>query len=248
MNHYPPIGEAGGKAAQVEAMFDAIARRYDILNRLLSLGVDTYWRRQAVGRLEPLAPRRILDVATGTGDLALEAARRLEPELVVGVDISASMLARARKKVKRRHIACKLVFERADAAQLPFPDCHFDAVVVGFGVRNFENVRSCLAELCRVLVPCGQLVVLEFSRPEPFLVRQAYHAYSRGILPLVGRVLSRDGGAYRYLPDSIAAFPSGKGFLELMQKAGYAELSCRPLTFGVASLYRGQKPGESVSV
>lgn len=248
MNHYPPIGEAGGKAAQVEAMFDAIALRYDVLNRLLSFGVDTYWRRKAVGRLAPLAPKRILDVATGTGDLALEAARQLQPDLVVGVDLSVSMLAHARSKAGVRRAACELVFERADAAQLPFPDGCFDAVMVGFGVRNFENVQSSLAELYRVLAPRGQLVVLEFSRPRRFLVRQAYFAYSRRILPLVGRVLSKDGGAYRYLPDSIASFPSGKGFLDLMRRTGYAELSCRPLTFGVVSVYRGQKSGESVPV
>lgn len=248
MNHYPPIGEAGGKAAQVEAMFDAIARRYDLLNRLLSFGVDTYWRRKAVGQLTSQAPKRILDVATGTGDLALEAAQGLQPDLVVGVDISASMLARARSKVDGRHLACEIAFERADAEQLPYPDCSFDAVIVGFGVRNFESVQSSLAELYRVLAPRGRLVVLEFSQPSRFLVRQAYTVYSRCILPLVGRALSKDGGAYRYLPDSIAAFPSGKGFLDLMRKAGYSELSCLPLTFGVVSLYRGQKPGKSVSV
>ncbi len=248
MRHYPPIGEAEGKAAQVEAMFDAIARRYDVLNRLLSFGLDTYWRRKAVGQLASLAPLRVLDVATGTGDLALEAALQLQPDLVIGVDISTAMLSLARTKAKRRPLGCKIVFRHADAGQLPFPERHFDAVVVGFGVRNFQDVQLSLAEISRVLVPLGQLVVLEFSRPGRFLVRQASAAYSRGVLPLVGRAVSKDRGAYRYLPDSIASFPSGERFLDLMRGAGFTNLSCRPLTCGIVSLYSGCRPGNSVPV
>ena len=242
MKHYPPIGEVEGKKAQVEAMFDAIAPRYDLLNRVLSLGIDRRWRRKAVAMLEAEQPERILDVATGTADLALEA-MRLDPKKVVGVDISEEMLRRGREKIERLGLSDRIVLQRGDAEKLPFSDNQFHAALVAFGVRNFQNLDKGLAEIRRVLRPGGALVVLEFSKPRAFPIKQAYAFYSRFILPRVGRAVSKNDGAYRYLPDSVAAFPDGEAFLDRMRQAGYHDLSCQALTFGIASVYKGKMPG-----
>ncbi|MCH8962331.1 MAG: bifunctional demethylmenaquinone methyltransferase/2-methoxy-6-polyprenyl-1,4-benzoquinol methylase UbiE [Bacteroidetes bacterium] len=242
MKHYPPIGEVEGKKEQVEAMFDAIAPRYDLLNRVLSLGIDQRWRRKAVAMLEAEQPERILDVATGTADLALEA-MRLDPKKVVGVDISEEMLRRGREKIERLGLSDRIVLQRGDAEKLPFSDNQFHAALVAFGVRNFQDLDKGLAEIRRVLRPGGTLVVLEFSKPRAFPIKQAYAFYSRFILPRVGRAVSKNDGAYRYLPDSVAAFPDGEAFLDRMRQAGYHDLTCQPLTFGIASLYKGKMPG-----
>ncbi len=242
MKHYPPIGEVEGKKEQVEAMFDAIAPRYDLLNRVLSLGIDQRWRRKAVAMLGVEQPERILDVATGTADLALEA-MRLDPKKVVGVDISEEMLRRGREKIERLGLSDRIVLQRGDAEKLPFSDNQFHAALVAFGVRNFQDLDKGLAEIRRVLRPGGGLVVLEFSKPRAFPIKQAYAFYSRFILPRVGRAVSKNDGAYRYLPDSVAAFPDGEAFLERMRQAGYHDLACHPLTFGIASLYKGKVPG-----
>ena len=242
MKHYPPIGEVEGKKAQVEAMFDAIAPRYDLLNRVLSLGIDQRWRRKAVAMLEAEQPERILDVATGTADLALEAIR-LDPKKVVGVDISEEMLRRGREKIERLGLSDRIVLQRGDAEKLPFSDNQFHAAMVAFGVRNFQDLDKGLAEIRRVLRPGGALVVLEFSKPRAFPIKQAYAFYSRFILPRVGRAVSKNDGAYRYLPDSVAAFPDGEAFLDRMRQAGYHDLTCQALTFGIASVYKGRVSG-----
>ncbi len=237
--HFPPAGESDGKTEQVAAMFDAIAPRYDLLNRVLSMGTDRRWRRKAVRVLGRHRPRHVLDVATGTGDLAVEALS-VGAESVVGVDIAERMLEVGRRKIDRLGLADRVTLRYGDALRLPFEDATFDAALVAFGVRNFENLESGLAEIHRVLRPGGLLVVLEFSRPRHFPVRQLYGMYSRFVLPAIGRLLSGDSGAYRYLPASIRVFPDGEDFLAVMRNAGYDHAVDERLTFGVASIYTGQ--------
>ncbi len=239
MHNHPPIGQVEGKKPQVESMFDAIAPRYDVLNRLLSLGIDQYWRKQAVRLLRDEHPRRILDVATGTADLAIQALD-LEPEKVVGIDISEEMLRFGREKLARLGLDDRIVLQRGDAERLPFSDRQFDAVLVAFGVRNFENLQRGLREIRRVLKPGGSIVVLEFSRPRAFPIKQLYRLYTRYVLPRVGEAVSRDSGAYAYLPASVEAFPDGPAFLAELEAAGFHDLHARPLTFGIVSLYKGR--------
>ena len=241
MKDHPPIGEAPGKKEEVEAMFDAIAPRYDLLNRLLSFGIDRLWRKRAVALLRPERPRRILDVATGTADLALEALA-LHPQKVVGVDLSEEMLERGRQKVLHLGEDDRVTLQRGDAERLPFSDAQFDAALVAFGVRNFEHLGRGLTEIRRVLRPGGAVVVLEFSKPRAFPVRQLYNAYSRYVLPRIGQAVSGNEGAYRYLPASVAAFPDGPDFLQRLGEAGFTDVEWHPLTFGIASLYKGRVP------
>ena len=237
----PPIGQAPGKRAHVEAMFDEIAPRYDVLNRVLSFGVDVVWRRRAVALLaEALRarPERLLDVATGTADLAIEALS-LGPREVVGVDISAGMLDGGRDKLRQRGLADRVTLVQGDAADLPFEDDAFDGAFVAFGVRNFEDLGAGLAGIRRVLRPSAPLVVLETSQPTAFPFKQGYRVYARYVMPRVGRALSGNAEAYEYLPESARAFPFGEAFLREMQAAGFSDCVARPQTFGVASLYRG---------
>ena len=238
MKDYPPVGEAQGKKEEVEAMFDAIAPRYDLLNRLLSFGIDQLWRKRAVAMLREDRPRRILDVATGTADLAIEALA-LHPQKVVGVDLSEEMLERGRHKIQRLGESDRITLQRGDAERLPFSDAQFDAVLVAFGVRNFEHLGQGLGEIRRVLRPGGAVVVLEFSKPRAFPIKQLYDVYSRHVLPRIGQAVSGSEGAYRYLPDSVAAFPDGPDFLERLRAAGFADVRWQLLTFGIASLYKG---------
>ncbi len=237
--HFPPIGEAAGKKQEVEQMFDAIAPKYDLLNRVLSMGIDQQWRKKAVRLLQPEKPQHILDVATGTADLALQA-MTLEPQHVTGVDIAEEMLAVGREKIAAQNLTDRITLQRGDAENLPFDDASFDAVLVAFGVRNFQDLDAGLREMHRVLRPGGVLVVLEFSKPRAFPIKQGYNFYSRHILPRIGRAVSKDSGAYEYLPASVAAFPDGEDFLMRMRAAGYHDLSQQPLTFGIASLYKGR--------
>ncbi len=242
--HKPPIGEVEGKKQEVESMFDAIAPRYDLLNRVLSLGIDQVWRKQAIkvaGAALDRPPRRILDVATGTADLAIESLK-LGPQEVIGVDIAEEMLEVGRGKLRERKLDHRITLQRGDAENLNFDDGAFDLALVAFGVRNFEDLGRGLQELGRVLRPGGALVVLEFSRPRAFPMRQLYGFYSSHILPRVGRAVSGDSGAYDYLPESIQVFPDGTDFLREMEQAGFGELMEQRLTFGVASLYRGIVP------
>lgn len=233
---FPSPGESPGKREAVAAMFDDIAPRYDLLNRVLSMGIDQRWRDQAIRRLEGDDPKRILDVATGTADLALKALA-LGPEKVVGVDISEAMLERGREKVREAGAEDCIQLLKGDAEKLPFSDSQFDAALVAFGVRNFENLDNGLREIRRVLTPGGRLVVLEFSHPDAFPIKQAYQFYSHVVLPFIGRVVSRNDAAYRYLPASVDVFPSGEAFLERLRIAGYVDMEWQALTFGIASLY-----------
>lgn len=237
----PPPGQAPGKKEAVEAMFNDIAPRYDLLNRLLSFGIDQSWRDEAVRLLEDDRPKRILDVATGTGDLALKALE-LDPDTVVGVDISEEMLARGREKIERLEVSERVTLQRGDAEKLPFSDAQFDAALVAFGVRNFENLGGGLEEIHRVLKAGGSLVVLEFGHPTAFPIKQAYGFYSHFVLPLVGRFISKNAAAYEYLPASVDVFPSGEAFRAELRAAGYVDIRSKSLTFGIASLYKGRKP------
>ncbi len=237
----PPIGRVEGKKPAVEAMFNTIAPRYDLLNRVLSGGIDQRWRKRVVAEVLNTSPSRILDVATGTADLAIMAARKGVPE-VVGVDIAEDMLAVGREKIIRADLEERVTLQRGDAEKLPFSDNQFDAVMVSFGVRNFEDLDEGLSQIFRVLRPGGQLHVLEFSRPSAFPVKQVYGFYNRFVLPAIGRLVSGDSGAYTYLPESIAVFPEGDVFLRHLREAGFADTHGTRLTFGVASHYVGAKP------
>lgn len=239
MKHHPPVGEIKGKKEEIEEMFDAIAPRYDLLNMVLSAGVDRTWRRKAINWLAEHEPKRILDIATGTADLAIES-MRLQPEKVVGIDIAEEMLRHGREKILDKKLDEYITLQRGDAEKLPFSDSQFDAAVVAFGVRNFENLGQGLSNVFRVLKHNGTLVILEFSQPAMFPIKQLYSFYSRTLLPLVGRLVSKDGGAYSYLPESISAFPHGEDFLEIMTSAGYSDVQQKRLTFGIASLYKGR--------
>ena len=224
----------------VRRLFDSIAYRYDLLNHLLSGGVDFYWRRSAIETLVSHTPKHILDVATGTADFAI-AALRLNPEDVIGVDISEAMLEVGRQKLEAKKLTHRIRLEAGEAENLKFPDNHFDAAIVAFGARNFENLEGGLREMKRVLKPRGALVVLEFSRPRVFPFKQLYFFYFLNILPLVGRFISKDKEAYRYLPDSVMQFPDGEEFLDVLRKIGFSSVNRRSLTFGIATVYCGEK-------
>ncbi|MCH7638957.1 MAG: bifunctional demethylmenaquinone methyltransferase/2-methoxy-6-polyprenyl-1,4-benzoquinol methylase UbiE [Bacteroidetes bacterium] len=238
----PPIGQAEGKREQVEAMFDDIAPRYDLLNRVLSMGIDVWWRKRAVVFLgEALLdrPSALLDIATGTGDLAIEALS-LNPEKIIGVDISEGMLNYGRKKLEQKGLSDRIELVHADAADLPFDDGQFDGAMAAFGVRNFEDLQAGLGDIRRVLKPGAPLVILEFSHPRAFPIKQAYELYSKHVLPRIGRTISKNEEAYTYLPESVAAFPDGEEFLRNMEAVGFTVTIAKPLTFGVMSLYRGR--------
>ena len=239
MKHHPPIGEVKGKKEEIEEMFDAIAPRYDLLNKVLSAGIDKTWRRKAINWLAEHEPKRILDIATGTADLAIES-MRLHPEKVIGVDIAEEMLKHGRVKITDKELDEYITLQRGDAEKLPFSDSQFDAAIVAFGVRNFENLGQGLANVFRVLKHNGTLVILEFSQPGIFPIKQIYSFYSKTLLPLIGRLVSQDSGAYSYLPESISAFPHGDEFLEIMTHAGYSDVQQQKLTLGIASLYKGR--------
>ena len=220
----------------VADMFSAIASTYDLLNHLLSGGVDFYWRRRAVETLRTLKPRRILDVATGTADFAI-ATLRLNPEQIVGVDISENMLNIGRSKLVRRHLNNVISLESGMAESLEFPDASFDAAIVAFGARNFEHLEQGLSEMRRVLRGGGRIVVLEFSRPSVFPFKQLYFFYFKRILPLVGRIVSKHHEAYTYLPDSVLRFPEGKAFCAILEHVGFRNVTEERLTFGIATIY-----------
>lgn len=236
-----PYTARESKKAQVARMFDNIARRYDLLNRVLSLGIDVYWRKKTIDAIAPWNPSKILDVATGTADLALEAAHRLEPELVIGVDIAREMLHRGRKKIADKKLESIVRLEYGDSEQLQFEDASFDAVTVAFGVRNFENLQAGLSEMHRVLRPGGVLAVLEFSTPTLFPFKQIYNFYFRNILPFIGRVTSKDPRAYSYLYESVQAFPDQKRFSAMLEKTGFSSVRARSMTLGICTLYVAEK-------
>ena len=238
-----PYGEGSdSKKEQVARMFDGISGRYDLLNRLLSMGIDIRWRRVALRMLrERGIPGRVLDVATGTADLALALAADLPEAEVIGVDLSEGMLGVGRQKVERNGLRARVRLEQADAENLPFEDGAFDAVTVAFGVRNFENLDKGLGELQRVLRPGGHLMVLEFSRPTSPLVKGLMNLYSRSLMPALGGWLSKDRAAYAYLPASVQVFPEGEAFEERLQRAGLQPLRQRRLSMGISSVYIARK-------
>lgn len=234
-----PYSPEGSKREQVEQMFDAISPRYDLLNRVFSLGIDQGWRRRVIRLLGREPVEHLLDVATGTADLAILGSTKAAR--VTGVDISEGMLAKGREKVERRGLAQRVVLQRADSAALPFPDATFDAVTVAFGVRNFEELERGLREMLRVLKPNGRLFVLEFSKPQRTPMRQLFRFYFHRVMPVVGRSVSRDSAAYTYLPKSVEAFPEGEAFLQLLRNAGGRECTAEALTGGIATLYFARK-------
>ncbi len=240
MTVLPYKEEQEGKKAQVARMFNNISGNYDFLNHFLSLGIDKLWRKRAIKLLQPLKPQYLLDVATGTGDFAIQALV-LKPTKVIGVDISDGMLAVGRIKLQNRNLSPKVELLQGDSENLQFEENKFDAVTVGFGVRNFENLEKGLKEILRVMKPGGMLVVLEFSRPKSFPFRQIYNFYFKSILPSLGRIISKDKSAYTYLPESVEAFPDGIDFINILNKVGFKDTTCEPLTFGVSSIYTGRK-------
>ena len=229
-----------GKKEQVAEMFNNISHRYDFLNHFLSLGIDILWRKKAIRMLKAEQPKQILDIATGTGDFAIEALA-LNPDRVVGVDISPGMLEYGKKKMKKRGLDHLIHMQMGDSEKLLFENNTFDAVIVSFGVRNFENLEKGLSDMYRVLKPGGKAVVVEFSRPRHFPMKHLYNFYFKSILPIIGKLISKDQSAYTYLPESVATFPDGDDFLTVLHKAGFKNTVCKPLTFGISSIYTGQK-------
>ncbi len=240
MSVLPYKDKETSKREQVEEMFDNISPKYDLLNHLLSAGVDVYWRKRAISCLKGRPSEVILDVATGTGDFALEALK-LKPEKIIGVDISEGMLKVGEEKVKKAGYENIISFRKASSESLPFADNYFDAVIVSFGVRNFDNLEKGLREMHRVMNEQGTCVVMEFSKPRSFPFKQLYNFYFRRILPLVGRLVSKDTSAYTYLPDSVRAFPDGRKFLDIFERSGFKNTKCTQLTFGICSIYIGHK-------
>lgn len=235
-----PYNTNQSKKEQVSEMFDNISGKYDFLNHFFSAGIDKRWRKKAIGELAELNPKKILDVATGTGDFAFEA-MKLNPDKLVGIDISDGMLEVGRKKISARGLEKSMEFKNADSEAIPFSDNQFDAVTVSFGVRNFQNLETGLKEILRVLKPGGKVVILEFSKPKRFPLKQAYFAYFRLIMPTIGKIVSKDKQAYGYLRQSVLAFPEGSEFESILAKLGFRSQKTLPVTGGIASIYTAQK-------
>jgi len=229
------------KKEQVAAMFDSIAPRYDKVNRILSAGIDIGWRKKALLTLSSIQPKLILDVATGTGDLAIQAATLLHPEKIIGIDISKGMLEGGHEKIKRANLQQIIELQMGDSETIKFPDSTFDAVTVSFGVRNFQDLEKGLSEIHRVLKPGGRLVVLEFSKPRFPLIAQMYQLYMRIAAPRLAGWVSKNRQAYQYLNNSIQAFPEGKDFLAVLLKTGFKQAACKRLSFGICSIYTGDR-------
>jgi len=228
------------RQAEVRSLFDSIAYKYDFLNHTLSSGIDILWRKRLVQLLQQLHPERILDVATGTADLAIEAAR-LNPMQIIGIDISTKMLEIAWDKIQKKNLTRVIALEPGAAENLRFKSGTFDVVMTAFGVRNFENLELGLREFNRVLRSGGTTMILEFSKPRRSLVKQVYQFYSRHLLPVIGGVISRNRSAYEYLPSTIQEFPDGEEFCKILLNAGFSNAVCYPQTFGIASIYTAVK-------
>ncbi|MCF0195163.1 MAG: bifunctional demethylmenaquinone methyltransferase/2-methoxy-6-polyprenyl-1,4-benzoquinol methylase UbiE [Bacteroidaceae bacterium] len=236
-----PYDHEADKACQVERMFNNIAPHYDTLNHTLSLGIDRRWRRKAIDSLSAYKPKTLLDIATGTGDFALLAAKRLQPESIVGCDISDGMMEVAREKAKVANLACRITFQHEDCERLSFDDEAFDAVTVAYGVRNFAHMEQGLSEMLRVLRPGGHLVILELTAPLHFPMRQLFWIYSHVVMPVVGRIISGDRLAYTYLPASMHAFPQGERMQEILTRLGFSEVRFRRFTFGLCTMIIAEK-------
>lgn len=236
----PYKDKKSSKKEQVAEMFDNISHRYDFLNHFLSLGIDKLWRKKAVGILAEKQPKIILDVATGTADFAIESLK-LNPEKVYGIDISEGMLAKGREKINKDSKQEVIELLQGDSENIPFDDESFDAITVAFGVRNFENLEQGLSDMRRVLKKDGRAVILEFSKPKAFPIKQLYNFYFHNLLPFIGRIVSKDASAYTYLPESVEAFPEGKEFEQILEKLNYRLLPSHPLMFGIATIYVVEK-------
>lgn len=232
--------EVGGKKEQVATMFNNISKKYDFLNHFLSMGIDIIWRKKAIRLLKDKQPKQILDIATGTGDFAI-AALKLNPTKVTGIDISEGMLNVGKEKIKAKGLTDKIELQLGDSEKLQFNNNTFDAYTVGFGVRNFENLEKGLTEMLRVLKPNGTAIILEFSKPKKFPIKQIYNFYFNKILPGIGKLVSKDSSAYTYLPESVDAFPDGEDFIKILNKIGYKDAKAIPLMFGIASIYKATK-------
>ncbi|MFN8284716.1 MAG: bifunctional demethylmenaquinone methyltransferase/2-methoxy-6-polyprenyl-1,4-benzoquinol methylase UbiE [Chitinophagales bacterium] len=232
-----PYNTNESKKEQVATMFNNVAGTYDFLNHFFSLGIDKLWRRKLVKLIGKSKPKQILDVATGTADLAIAEAK-LNPEKITGVDISEKMLAVGREKIKNYP---NIELQIGDSENLQFDDNSFDAVSVSFGVRNFENVTKGLTEMKRVLKPDGKVFVLEFSKPKNWFIQKIYFFYFCTVLPFIGKIVSKDASAYTYLPESVKLFPDGEKFVELLQNVGFKNIECKTLTFGISTIYIAKK-------
>ena len=236
-----PYGQEGEKGKQVENMFDAIAAKYDTLNHRLSWNIDKGWRRKAVEQLRPYAPQSIIDIATGTGDFAILLAQQLKPESIVGTDISEGMMNVGREKVKQLGLADTISFAKEDCMNLSYPDNSFDALTAAFAIRNFQSLDKGLKEMHRVLKKGGHLSIIELTTPKHFPMRQCFKLYSHTVLPIYGRMVSKDKVAYQYLTDTIDAFPQGEEMMEIFRKAGFEQASFKRLTFGICTMYFATK-------
>lgn len=236
-----PYNETTGKTEQVADMFNNISGTYDFLNHFMSLGIDIIWRKKAIRALKKSQPQTILDVATGTGDFAIESIKILKPKKIIGVDISQGMLDVAKEKIAKKGLQDQFEVQLGDSENLPFEANTFDAVTAAFGVRNFDNLQKGLTDMCRVLRPGGKAVVLEFSNPRAFPVKQLYNFYFSKVTPQIGKWFSKDSRAYSYLPESVAKFPDGQDFLDVMHAAGFRQTVSRPQFFGVCTIYIGTK-------
>ena len=237
----PLKGSGLSKKEQVADMFDNIAFRYDFLNRFLSAGIDIRWRKEAIRQLKDLNPKKILDVATGTADVAIMSCGILQPEKIIGIDISDGMLELGRKKIHKLGLANVIELVNGDSETIKFTDNSFDAVTVAFGVRNFQHLEKGLSEIKRVLRPGGKLVVLEFSKPKTALIKQLYNVYMKAVAPNVGKLFSKNRTAYKYLDESIKKFPEGQNFTNILDNLGYRNTYCKPQSLGICSIYCGEK-------
>ena len=235
-----PYGE-GEKAQQVEQMFDNIAPSYDKLNHRLSWNIDKGWRRKAIQRLAPYKPQTLLDIATGTGDFAILAAEMLRPQKLVGADISEGMMEIGRQKIREKGLDNIISFEKEDCTALSYPEATFDAVTAAFGIRNFADLDTGLREMCRVLKTGGHLSIVELTTPVKFPMKQLFHLYSHTVLPVYGRLISKDTSAYSYLTKTIEAFPQGERMTDILKQAGFKEATFKRLTFGICTMYFATK-------
>ncbi|MDD6019438.1 MAG: bifunctional demethylmenaquinone methyltransferase/2-methoxy-6-polyprenyl-1,4-benzoquinol methylase UbiE [bacterium] len=236
-----PYNDVESKTGQVRQMFDSIAPAYDFMNRCMTMGIDKWWRRRAVRLVAKHRPQRLLDVATGTGDLAIQLCRTIKPQQIVGIDLSTGMLEIGRRKVAQQHLDHTITLEEGDCLNLRFADGEFDAVTVAYGVRNFEHLEQGYAEMHRVLAKGGMLCVVELSTPTNPIIKWFYDIYTRHIIPFIGRSKSKDARAYSYLPESIAAVPQGEAMLQIMRRVGFTDCRAIAMTFGTCSIYLGIK-------
>lgn len=236
----PDAGSKLSKKEQVADMFNNIAGKYDFLNHFLSMGIDKGWRKKAIKEIGKVNPKIILDVATGTGDLAIVAAK-LNPEKIIGVDIAVQMLEVGRNKLAEKNLNKLITLQTGDSEALPFADNEFDAITCAYGVRNFENLHAGLREMSRVMRSGGKVAILEFSRPKAFPMKQLYYFYFKYICPMFGRIVSKDNRAYTYLHESAMAFPEGDHFCEILEECGFKDAKAKPLTFGITTLYMATK-------